>query len=165
MGRGIVEGVAEKLVGEMAACLAARISLDSTSLGRAEASADGRRGCAGPGRRSRSRSSRSCAARAGAELAALLHRGGRPHVTLPRFELHRPETIDEALDLLDALGDDAIAMHGGTELLLLLKLGLAEYGHIVDLKRIPELRGVTAGTACCDSARARRISRSSARQR
>jgi len=30
MGRGIVEDVAEKLVGEMAACLAARISIEST---------------------------------------------------------------------------------------------------------------------------------------
>jgi uncharacterized protein len=30
MGRGIVEDVAEKLVGEMAACLAARISVEST---------------------------------------------------------------------------------------------------------------------------------------
>jgi len=64
-------------------------------------------------------------------------------VTLPQFELHRPASIEEALDLLDALGDDAVMMQGGTELLLLLKLGLAEYGHIVDLKRIPELRGVT----------------------
>ncbi len=64
-------------------------------------------------------------------------------MTLPQFELHRPESVEEALDLLDALGDDAIVMHGGTELLLLLKLGLAEYGHIIDLKRIPELRGVT----------------------
>ena len=64
-------------------------------------------------------------------------------MTLPPFELHRPESFEEAFDLLDTFGDDAIVMQGGTELLLLLKLGLAEYGHIVDLKRIPELRGVT----------------------
>ena len=65
-------------------------------------------------------------------------------MTLPPFELHRPGSVEEALDLLDSLGDDAVVMQGGTELLLLLKLGLAEYGHIVDLKRIRELRGVTA---------------------
>ena len=65
-------------------------------------------------------------------------------MTLPPFELHRPGSVEEALDLLDSLDDDAVVMQGGTELLLLLKLGLAEYGHIVDLKRIRELRGVTA---------------------
>ncbi len=61
-------------------------------------------------------------------------------MTLPRFELHRPETLEEALALLEQHGDDAVAMQGGTELLLLLKLGLADYRHVVDLKRLPELR-------------------------
>jgi aerobic carbon-monoxide dehydrogenase medium subunit len=65
-------------------------------------------------------------------------------MTLPHFELHRPETIEEALELLGEHGDDAVAMQGGTELLLLLKLGLADYGHIVDLKRVPELRALDA---------------------
>ncbi len=58
---------------------------------------------------------------------------------LPPFDLHRPSSLEEALDLLARYGDDAVLMNGGTELLLLLKLGLAEYGHIVDLKGIPEL--------------------------
>ena len=40
MGRGIVEDVAEKLVGEMAACLAARISVDSTDPAPVTATAD-----------------------------------------------------------------------------------------------------------------------------
>jgi CO/xanthine dehydrogenase FAD-binding subunit len=65
-------------------------------------------------------------------------------MTLPPFALHRPETLEEALDLLTVHGDDAIPMQGGTELLLLLKLGLADYGHIVDLKRISELHELTA---------------------
>jgi aerobic carbon-monoxide dehydrogenase medium subunit len=65
-------------------------------------------------------------------------------MTLPPFTLHRPETVDEALDLLAVHGDDAVPMQGGTELLLLLKLGLADYGHVVDLKRIPELHELTA---------------------
>ena len=65
-------------------------------------------------------------------------------MTLPPFDLHRPESIEEALVLLESHGDDAVVMQGGTELLLLLKLGLADYGHIVDLKRIPELRSLEA---------------------
>ncbi len=41
MGRGIVEEVAEKMVAEMAACLAARIALDSTSPAQQARHADG----------------------------------------------------------------------------------------------------------------------------
>ncbi len=63
---------------------------------------------------------------------------------LPPFELHRPETFDEATALLDEHGDDAVVYAGGTELTLLLKLGLAAYGHLVDVKRIPELRRLEA---------------------
>lgn len=40
------------------------------------------------------------------------------------------------------LGDDAAFYAGGTELLLVMKLGLAEYGSLIDLKRVPELRRV-----------------------
>ena len=65
-------------------------------------------------------------------------------MTLPPFTLHRPETLGEALDLLASLGEDAVPMQGGTELLLLMKLGLADYGHVVDLKRIPELHELSA---------------------
>ena len=41
-------------------------------------------------------------------------------------------------------GEDAAFYCGGTELLLLLKLGFAAFGHLVDLKGIEELRGVRA---------------------
>jgi carbon-monoxide dehydrogenase medium subunit len=62
---------------------------------------------------------------------------------LPRFEMHRPDTLEEAAALLAEYGDDAALYCGGTELLLLMKLGFAEYGHLIDVKRIPELRAVT----------------------
>lgn len=61
---------------------------------------------------------------------------------LPRFELHRPESIEEATELFDRLGDDVVGYAGGTELFLLFKLGFAEYPHVIDLKRIGELRGI-----------------------
>ncbi len=63
-------------------------------------------------------------------------------MTLPPFDLHRPRSLEEATELLDRYGDDAAAYCGGTELLLLLKLRLASFGHLVDLKGIEELRGV-----------------------
>ncbi len=59
---------------------------------------------------------------------------------LPRFEIHRPTSFADASRLLVELGDDAVAVNGGTELLLTMKLGLAVYDHLVDLKRVPELR-------------------------
>jgi aerobic carbon-monoxide dehydrogenase medium subunit len=61
-------------------------------------------------------------------------------VTLPAFEIHTPRSLEDASDLLERYGDDAIVYSGGTELLLLMKLGFAEYGHLVDVKGIEELR-------------------------
>jgi carbon-monoxide dehydrogenase medium subunit len=65
-------------------------------------------------------------------------------VTLPPFDLHRPESLEEATELADRYGEDSAFYCGGTELLLLLKLGFASFGHLVDLKRIEELEGVRA---------------------
>ena len=58
---------------------------------------------------------------------------------VPAFELHRPTTIEEATELVDQFGDDAVFHCGGTELMLVMKLGLAPYGHLVDVKSIGEL--------------------------
>jgi carbon-monoxide dehydrogenase medium subunit len=65
-------------------------------------------------------------------------------VTLPPFDLHRAHSVDEAHELLQRYGDDAAVVCGGTELLLLMKLGFAAYGHLVDVKGIEELRGIRA---------------------
>lgn len=64
--------------------------------------------------------------------------------TLPPFELHRPASVEEASALLEELGDDAVVYSGGTELLLVMKLGFADYPHLVDVKRIEELRRIEA---------------------
>lgn len=63
-------------------------------------------------------------------------------MTLPPFDLHRAESLEEARELLLRYGDDAAVLCGGTELLLLLKLGFAAYGHLVDIRGINELGGV-----------------------
>ena len=63
---------------------------------------------------------------------------------LPPFDLHRVTSVDEAGLLFERYGEDAAAYCGGTELLLLLKLGFAAFGHLVDVKGIEELGGVRA---------------------
>lgn len=65
-------------------------------------------------------------------------------MTLPPFDLHRAGSVEEARELLGRYGEDAAVICGGTELLLLLKLGFAAYGHLVDIKPIGELGGIRA---------------------
>lgn len=62
---------------------------------------------------------------------------------LAPFRLHRPASVAEATGLLHELGDDASVYAGGTELLLLLKLQLAQVTDLVDLKRIPGLDAIS----------------------
>ena len=69
-------------------------------------------------------------------------------MTLPPFDLHRPRSLEEATELADRYGEDAAFYCGGTELLLLLKLGFASFGHLIDLKGIEELGGVRAEDGC-----------------
>ena len=61
---------------------------------------------------------------------------------LAPFALHRPASVPEATALLLELGEGAAVHAGGTEVLLLLKLGLAGFSDLVDVKRIPDLAGV-----------------------
>jgi aerobic carbon-monoxide dehydrogenase medium subunit len=65
-------------------------------------------------------------------------------MTLPPFDLHRASSLGDAHSLLEQYGEDAAVVCGGTELLLLLKLGFASYGHLIDVKGIEELGGVRA---------------------
>lgn len=62
---------------------------------------------------------------------------------LPAFKLHRPTTVEAALGLLAEHGEAAMVYMGGTELLLLMKLGFAAPDHLVDCKRVPGLSEVT----------------------
>lgn len=63
-------------------------------------------------------------------------------MTLPPFDLHRARSSDEARELLRRYGEDAAVLCGGSELLLLMKLGFAAYGHLVDIRAIAELGGI-----------------------
>jgi carbon-monoxide dehydrogenase medium subunit len=53
---------------------------------------------------------------------------------LAPFELLEPATSGEAAAMLASLGDDAGVYAGGTELLLVMKEGLARYRYLINLK-------------------------------
>jgi carbon-monoxide dehydrogenase medium subunit len=55
------------------------------------------------------------------------------------FVLHQPRSLAEALALLSEHNVDSNILAGGSELLLLLKMGLIKANHIVDIKKIPAL--------------------------
>jgi len=65
------------------------------------------------------------------------------HVIPPAFAYHAPRSISEALNLLTELGDDAKLLAGGHSLLPMMKLRFAQPGTLIDINRIPELRGIT----------------------
>ncbi|WP_439609344.1 FAD binding domain-containing protein [Hydrogenophaga sp.] len=60
----------------------------------------------------------------------------------PRFEYHAPKSVGEAVALLGQLGSDAKLLAGGHSLLPMMKLRFAEPAHLIDINRIPELRGI-----------------------
>lgn len=55
------------------------------------------------------------------------------------FDYHAPGSLADAVALLDKLGEDAKVLAGGMSLLPMLKIRLAQVGHLVDIGRIPGL--------------------------
>ena len=55
------------------------------------------------------------------------------------FDYHAPQSLAEAIALLQRHGDEAKVLSGGQSLLPLLKLRLGVGGHLVDIGRIPGL--------------------------
>jgi carbon-monoxide dehydrogenase medium subunit len=66
-------------------------------------------------------------------------------VRLRPFRLHRPTSVEAATELLEELRGDALVYCGGTELLLVAKLGLTDFSDLVDVKSIEELAGISDG--------------------
>jgi carbon-monoxide dehydrogenase medium subunit len=62
---------------------------------------------------------------------------------IPReFEYHAPKSIPDALGLLKQFGDEAKLLAGGHSLLPMMKMRFAQPGHLIDLGRIPGLKGI-----------------------
>ena len=55
------------------------------------------------------------------------------------FRLHEPETVGDAVGLLQQYGEEASLYAGGTELLLAMKEGLLRYEHLLNVKTIAGL--------------------------
>ena len=58
------------------------------------------------------------------------------------FEYHRARSVEEAVSLLGQHGDEAKLLAGGHSLIPLLKLRFAQPGHLIDVRRIPDLAGI-----------------------
>lgn len=58
------------------------------------------------------------------------------------FEYHRPTTVGETAALMAELGDETALLAGGTSLMNLAKLGLAEPEHVIALRDVDELYGL-----------------------
>lgn len=61
---------------------------------------------------------------------------------IPRFRLTRPGTLADAFAAFEAADGDAAWLAGGTELLQVMKMGLAQFGTLIDIKAIPDLHGI-----------------------
>jgi carbon-monoxide dehydrogenase medium subunit len=58
------------------------------------------------------------------------------------FDYHRPQTVDEAVALLEMHGEDGKVLAGGQSLLPLLALRLTQFGHLIDICRIQALQSI-----------------------
>jgi aerobic carbon-monoxide dehydrogenase medium subunit len=56
------------------------------------------------------------------------------------FEYFRPKAIDDAIAMLERLGEDAKILSGGQSLIPMMKLRLARPAYIIDINEIPGLR-------------------------
>lgn len=61
---------------------------------------------------------------------------------IPRFALSRPRSLSDAFETFSTAAGDAAWIAGGTELLQVMKMGFAQFGRLIDLKGIPDLRGI-----------------------
>src|SRR5438477_9873650 len=59
------------------------------------------------------------------------------------FEYHAPSTVKEVLSLLAEFRDDAKIISGSQSLVPLMKLRLASPAHLIDLRKVPGLTGIS----------------------
>ncbi len=59
------------------------------------------------------------------------------------FEYLQPKTIGEAIALRERYGSAAVVYNGGTDIVILLRERHIKPDYIIDIKKIPELHGIT----------------------
>ena len=62
------------------------------------------------------------------------------------FEYHAPQTLQKALELLSRYGPQAKILAGGTDLVGHLKFGKRTPAHVIDIKKLDELKSISKGT-------------------
>ncbi|MDA5558897.1 FAD binding domain-containing protein [Shimia sp. MMG029] len=62
------------------------------------------------------------------------------------FEYHRPSDIAGAVSILQEHGDEARVIAGGHSLIPMMKLRMADMGHLIDLQDIDALKGIEIGS-------------------
>lgn len=62
----------------------------------------------------------------------------------PKFDYHAPATLREAVDLLAAIGEDAVVLSGGQSLIPMLNLRLANPTAVIDLGAIEGLASINS---------------------
>ena len=62
------------------------------------------------------------------------------------FEYHAPQTLQKALELLSHYGPEAKILAGGTDLVGHLKFGKRTPAHVIDIKKLEELKFISNGT-------------------
>ncbi len=58
------------------------------------------------------------------------------------FEYHAPATLQEAVNLLGQYGDNGKVVTGGMSLIPLMKFRLAQPQHLIDLRKLADLKGI-----------------------
>lgn len=58
-----------------------------------------------------------------------------------KFRYHVPENLSEALELLKKYENDSKVIAGGTDLIPKIKAGVVQFGNLISLKKIEELKG------------------------
>jgi aerobic carbon-monoxide dehydrogenase medium subunit len=61
------------------------------------------------------------------------------------FVYHAPDSLEEALALLQELGDEAKVLGGGQSLIPVMNMRLSQPAHLVDICRIEDLAGIDVG--------------------
>ncbi|HQT88169.1 MAG TPA: xanthine dehydrogenase family protein subunit M [Acidiphilium sp.] len=59
------------------------------------------------------------------------------------FEYHAPTALPDVIALLSQYGDEAKLLAGGHSLLPMMKLRFAAPGHLIDLRKVAELKGIS----------------------
>ena len=64
-------------------------------------------------------------------------------MAMPRFTLHQPRTLEQALDLLSMHRSSVRVLAGGTDLIPKMRAGALEVRNLVSLNRIPGISNVS----------------------